>query len=499
MIGDDQILYVIIYVAYLIIQFGAGIHILFTKHEEPPSALLWLLVIIILPVAGLILYLIFGINRLKSMESSMKYSSDKFNSSRDVFTSKAAISNYLDCLRRFSPDWEKRSESEFSRVLDRLLPECTPLTGNQLELLEDGTMAYPRMLEDIMSAKFSVRMQSFIIMDDPVGKAIFDALARKAEEGIDVKILYDSFGSFYAGLSHFFRRYSQRKIPTLHIRAFSPINIFTPWRIQMRNHRKLLVIDGKIAFVGGINISEENVPLSKTPKRKHIHDLHCRITGPSVADFQFQFFKDWIFSTGKALEDEAVAEDFPMPEATGDSIVRVVNSGPGQNPEATQNVFFTAAATAHKYLWIMTPYFVPDRNYLSAICMTAARGADVKIIVPKNNNHFFVDWAAQSFYRKLLHKGVRIYERNGFFSHAKAMMVDGEWAYLGSSNCDVRSFRLNYELDFCVEKGSFLSEVEQQFRIELAQSDEVRLDVIENKKFMVRLLENLCALLAPIL
>jgi len=499
MFGGDQILYILIYAVYLIVQFGAGIHILFTKHEEPSSALLWLLVITILPVVGLMLYLMLGINRLKTMESSMRNSSDRFNSSKTIFTSAAAINNYLSCLQRFSPDRKLEPAPEFSRVLDKLLPDCNPISCNSLELLEDGTMAYPRMLEDIINARYSIRMQSFIIMDDPVGRAVFDALAKKAEEGVDVKVLYDSFGSFYAGVGHFFRRYSQRKIPKLRIRAFSPINIFTPWRIQMRNHRKLLVIDGKVAFVGGINISEENVPLAKTPKRKHIHDLHCRIAGPSVADFQFQFFKDWIFATGKALEDVAVAEDFPPPEPAGDAIVRVVNSGPGQNPEATQNVFFTAAATAQKYLWIMTPYFVPDHSYLSAICMAAARGVDVRIIVPKNNNHFFVDMAAQSFYRKLLHKGVKIYERKGFFSHAKAMIIDSEWAYLGSSNCDVRSFRLNFELDFCVEKGSFLKDVEQQFRNELTQSDEVQLEAIENKKFIVRLMENLCALLAPIL
>ncbi|MFA7232195.1 MAG: phospholipase D-like domain-containing protein, partial [Victivallaceae bacterium] len=348
-------------------------------------------------------------------------------------------------------------------------------------------------------AKHSIRMQSFIIMNDPVGREIFDALAKRAEHGVDVKVLYDSFGSAKAYFSYFFHRYTHQRLKNLKIRAFSPINIFTPWRIQLRNHRKLLIIDGNVAFIGGINISEDNARFSKVPRRKYIHDLHCRITGPAVSELQFVFLKDWLYSTKGKILNESLLDDFPVPEAQGDDIIRVVNSGPGQNPEASQSVFFTAAATAQKSLWIMTPYFVPGRSFIKALCITAARGVDVKIIVPKNNNHFFVALASQSLYRTLLSHGVKIYNKKGIFSHAKAMIVDGEWGFMGSSNCDVRSFKLNYELDFCVESGLFIDKLYKQFEFELTESEEILLENIHNSSLSKQLLENICALMAPVL
>ncbi|QSH42461.1 cardiolipin synthase [Lentisphaerota bacterium ZTH] len=494
---DYHILFLLFYAVYLPIQLALAAHILFTKHEEPSSAMMWLLVIVLIPVAGMFFYLLLGINNLKNRGSSFKKIQEKVDNSKEKYLGKA-INDYLNSLRQFIPDKEILGLGH-NRMLDRLLPERYPLSGNDLELLCDGTMAYPRMLEDIRKARHSIRMQSFIIMNDPVGKAIFDALEEQARAGLDVKVLYDSFGSCKAYFSHFFHRYMHKKIPNFKIHAFSPINIFVPWRIQLRNHRKLLVIDGKTAYVGGINISQENTRFTKVPKRKYIHDLHCRITGPAVTSLQFTFLKDWVYATRSKLLEESVPQDFPMQKNNGDSVIRIVDSGPGQNYQGSQRVFYTAAMTAKRSLWIMTPYFVPDSSYVKTLCMTAARGVDVRLIVPQNNNHVFVALATQSLYRTMLSSGVRIFEKRGLFSHAKALMVDEEWAFMGSSNCDIRSFQLNYELDFCVEKGSFISELNSQFIEELTESDEVTLSQVENKSFKRQLLENICALLTPIL
>jgi len=493
---DEELIFILFYGIYLVLQLGFAVHILLTRHEEPSSALMWLLVIVLLPVAGMVFYCFFGIIRIKTVGMRVQRIQDFVDSSRNKYLGRQ-FKTYLANLNEFIPPPEDNSEPR--KILDNLFPLRPLLRGNKLELLKDGTSAYPRMLEDIKKAEHSIRMQSFIIMNDPVGKAIFDALEERAEKGVDVKVQYDSFGSFKASFSYFFHRYVKKKLRNLTIRPFSPFNILTPWRIQLRNHRKLLIIDGKIAYIGGINISEENVKMKKLPRRKHIHDLHCRITGPAVAAFQMAFLKDWVYSTRSKLIAEELPYDFPPQQEEGSSLVRVVDSGPGQNYQGSKNVFFAAAATAKKSLWILTPYFVPGRSYIQALAMTAARGVDVRVIVPQNNNHPFVALATQSFYRLLLFAGIRVFEKRGDFSHAKAMLVDSEWAFMGSSNCDVRSFRLNFELDFCVRNGQFIDDLKKQFDNELAASREITLKAVNNKSVLAKLRENFCSLFAPIL
>ncbi len=505
MFGDFPLL--IINCSFVIIEVAVGMHILLRKHEEQASALLWLFIIIIFPVIGIILYLIFGINRFGKMNARLETVKREIDNIL-IFNPQHRLSHLLSNVNKYYTG-EKCLEyaTMFENILsnkevEKNIPgEYCILSGNKLELLEDGTAAYPAMLKAIRNAQISIRMQSFIITNDKIGKKFFDALERKAEQGVNVKVIYDSFGSFWASFHHFFQRYCDRKNKNLSIRSFDKFKLFSPWMIQQRNHRKLLIIDGKIAFVGGINIAEANKRQKGIPRRKNIHDLHCMITGPAVSQFHLKFFRDWLFSCSgkKEFTDETLTNEFPILNKCGQGNIGIVSSGQGQVPNATQKAFFIAAANAKKTLWIMTPYFVPSRSYLESLCMTVARGVDVKIIVPENNNHKLVAWAAQSFYRQLVNGGVKIYMRRNEFSHAKAMLVDGIWAYMGSSNCDLRSFRLNYELDFTVDDTEFISKLQQQFEKEINISRIVKLEEVENKPTSVKLLENMSSLLAPIL
>lgn len=495
----DDISLIVFTAAEIIIQFVVVIHILLTKHEESASAILWLLVVLFFPVFGVIMYLIFGINRVNTLGISIKLANEQMNAHKnEPFRNKLA--HYFEEQHKFIARNDKTNWGtvSYNRTIDRLLPETLPLRGNNLELLKDGNMAYPRMIEAMEKAGKNIHLQSFIIMNDEIGTEIFDILERKAEQGIDVKVLYDRFGSGQAIITHFFRKYS-KKIPKLKILPFARVNLFTPWRIQLRNHRKLLVVDGETAFIGGINISSENVTPSAALKDKYIHDLHCKVEGPCVGYLQFSFLRDWCYASATQPSSVFTQEHFPMPEDKGEAIVRVIDSGPGHNHEASEKIFFTATATAKKYIWIMTPYFVPDISFIKALCMTAARDVEVRLIVPKKNNHWYVQYAAQSLYQALLSNGVRIFEKKGSFSHAKAMIVDGEWGFMGSSNCDVRSFRLNYELDFVISTGEFLGDLHAQFEEELSESEEVSLNRIYNKKLQLQLIENLCSLLIPVL
>lgn len=495
----NNISIIVLSAAEIIMQLIVMMHILLTKHEETSSAILWLFAVLVVPVFGIAMYLVCGINRINTMGMDIKAANDIMNSEKNAPFNKY-IKKYLENEHEFIVrfDKEKLSCDSYQKPLDRLVPDAIPLHGNKLELLQDGNMAYPKMLEAIEQAKNNIHLQSFIIVNDETGRQLFDTLERKAQAGVDVKVLYDRFGSGRAIFSHFFKRYT-RRLPNMKVVPFSQMNLFTPWRIQLRNHRKLLITDGNIAFMGGINISAENIHADEPTKDKYIHDLHCKIEGPSVGQLQMSFLRDWCFAAEVKPSEVFVENYFPFHKAAGDAELRIVTSGPGHDYRASEKIFFTAASTAKKYIWIMTPYFVPDRAFIKMLCMASARGVEVRIIVPKNNNHWYVKYAIRSLYHGLLDNGIRIFEKCGSFSHAKAMIIDGEWGVMGSSNCDVRSFRLNYELDFIVSNCAFLKELHEQFEEELSESEEVSISRVYNKKLHVQLAENLCSLLTPVL
>lgn len=486
-----------VYGGFLLFHIGICFHILITKREQPGEALFWLLLVVLLPAVGIAAYLLFGIVRLDHAQKKVLLLQQ--NMKVDPFRYFGpAVAALQKALSSFQPPPEI-TENPHNFMFDRLFPDSTALAGNHLEMLRDGVTAYPRMLEDIRHARHCVRMQSYILMSDEVGRTFMEALEERARAGVEVKVLFDSLGSIRSYFSHYFRRLLHRRLANFQIRSFSPFHLITPWRFQLRNHRKLLLIDGRIAYSGGINISEENERTTRVPRNRHIHDLHCRITGPAVAELTKSFLQDWAYATRKEWLDGVGPHDFPLPENEGDAVVRILTSGPGGNCEGTRKLFFAAAMSARRSLWIMTPYFVPGPEFINMLCLTAARGVDVRIIVPANNDHFFVSWAAQNYYSTLLENGVKIYNKQGVFSHIKALLADGTWGFMGSSNCDSRSFRLNFELDFCFEQSPFPGVLRDQFLEELANSLPVTLEQERAKSFPRRLGENICALFTPIL
>ena len=496
----------------ILINIVTAIHILLNKHDEPVSAVMWLLTVNFIPGPGLMLYLLFGINRTKTRALNIRIANQLILEARQRKEGSPpentghkppesanevhhTISHYLHQQHFFEYNGTKKEPyPEYCKMLDRLLPDTIPLSGNRVELLLDGTQAYPKMLAQIEKAEHSIHLQSYIIMNDTIGKALFEMLKKKANEGVTVKVLYDRFGSWHAFITSFFTKFINN-LGNFEVRSFTQ---FRPWSIQLRNHRKLLIIDGKTAFIGGINISNDNYGRTAR-KDRYIHDLHCCVAGPVVGELQFSFLRDWHCITNASPVELLKDEYFPPMFNQGKSIARLVASGPGQDYEATDKVYMTAISTAKNYAWMMTPYFVPDKAFCKLLCAAVAKGIEIKIIVPAKNNHWYIQLATQSLYKKLLQAGVRIFEKNGPFSHAKAMLIDGQWAKMGSSNCDVRSFKLNYELDFIVEKGEFLEQLHNQFNKEVANSTEIRLEDIINKSIPRQLAENICALFTPVL
>lgn len=488
-----------IWLAIIIIPAVAVIlHILLTMRDESERASLWIILVIGFPLIGVIFYLLAGLTRRNTLGSKVEHMVDEFMAGR-ANAALRVLSDYNQAITPFvSPEKEEGGKTlSYKVTIDRVLPDSTPVAGNRVELLCGGTMAYPLMIESIRAAKQNIHMQSFILADDRVGSMILEELVKKASAGVNVKIIYDGFGSLKTLFSHTIKKYN-KKVPNFRMLPFSNASLFSPWKIQLRNHRKLLVIDGETAFVGGLNISDDNFRLFSRRKRE-IHDLHCMIRGPAVGELQFSFLSDWCYASKCSPEQVFLKEYFPLPASRGDNIVRVVASGHGYTFEGSEKLFFTAVTTAKNYVWLMTPYFVPDKSFVKTLRMAALRGVDVRIIVPKNNNHWFMKMASRSLYESLVSDGVRVMEKDGEFSHAKAMLVDGEWAMVGSSNCDIRSFRLNYELDIVVSGGKFIHNLHSQFLSEFSESDEVSLDFLSQKKVTTRLAESLCALMTPVL
>ncbi len=479
-----------------LLYFSFSLHILFTKRDQPGEAAFWLMAVLLIPIGGAVAYLMFGIVRLKHVEDRVNRLLADIRQHPEKYG--PGLVRLRQTMKKFLPE-DRVRQKDHNRMLDRLYPEDPPLGGNNLEMLRDGVIAYPRMLADIRAAKHCVRLQSYILMSDKAGKEFMDACEECARRGVDVKIIFDSLGSLKSYYSHYFRKFRMRKHRNFQIRAFSPFHLFAPWRFQLRNHRKVLLVDGKVAYSGGINISEGNERSTHVPPNRHIHDLHCRITGPAVVQFTRSFFLDWSYTARCDWRKAAVEHDFPLPDRCGDTVVRVLGSGPGDNFEGTRQLFSVAAVTARRSLWIMTPYFVPGPEYVNLLCLTAARGVDVRVIVPASNDHVFMDLASSSSFELLLESGVRIYRKRGVFSHIKALLADGEWGFMGSSNCDSRSFRLNFELNFCFEESKFSEVMRRQFEEEMGRSDQATLEGERAKGVTRKLGENIFALFTPIL
>lgn len=477
---------------FLIIVILTVVDIVYTQRDETDRTLLWLLLLATQPILGFLLYILFGRSRKDTVGRRIAFSAVAF---RRKIRSRNKRRDYFSAVAQFLPDYSKYGrKAKTSQTLDRLLPETMPLKGNDIQLLHDGTSAYPAMLEAIRNAQKTIFLQSFIIANDETGKILFRELRKKAEQGVEIRVLYDSFGSFFSSFTNLFSAYN-KGLKNFQIRSFSFANRLIQWNLQLRNHRKLLIVDSACAFMGGINISHDNLAHRSD---RFIHDLHCCVIGPSVMELLAVFLRDWYYVTkGK---DPVFSNFTPeMPVKSGDSIMRVVASGFGQLQEGSANVFQTAAATAEDSLWIISPYFVPDAPFVKALSMAAAKGVDVRIIVPKLNNHFYVKMASRSLYANLISSGVRIFERENVFVHTKAMIVDREWAMLGSSNCDIRSFRLNLELDAVIRGESVIGDLYKTFLVEQEHSSEIFLADVERKSLFIRVAENICGLFAPVL
>lgn len=464
----------------------ASIHALLHKRDSR-AATLWLGIIWFVPALGPLLYLVLGVNRIRRRAVSLKF---------EKVVSPPIPENFGE------PEHEGAEHLKMlARVVSRVISQ-TLTPGNKIQPLVNGDEAFPAMLAAIESAQKSISLCTYIFDNDSSGRRFVAALSRAKKRGVEVRVLIDSAGSRYSFPPITWRLLRKR----IRFAKFLPTSLLTPWRvatINLRNHRKVLVIDGKVAFTGGMNIRKGNIigkssgeTAARAFPRNATQDLQFRIEGPVVGQLQEAFANDWAFTTKEVLDGELW---FPKLSQSGQIIARVITDGPDKDFEKARWTLLAALAEAQTSVQILTPYFVPDTALVMALNLAALRGVRVDIILPAKNNLPFVHWASRSMWWQVLERGCRIWLTPPPFDHSKLMIVDGHWVLLGSANWDARSLRLNFELNVECYGRSFAAEMENLMQRKISGAREITLAEADRRSFFGKLRDAIARLFSPYL
>lgn len=445
---------------------AASGHALLYKRR-PQSAFGWIALCFTLPLAGALLYYFFGINRVKTR-------------ARKLLTRHPA---------EVCPTEHIGAPPQHFEPLGRLGQAVTDLpltTGNEVRVLHNGD-PFPAMLEAIRGATRHVLLSTYIFETGPLGREFIAALAAAAARGVDVRVLLDGIGELYSfpRAGTLLRRAGVRFARFLPPRAWPPV-----FSVNLRNHRKILAVDGKLAFTGGVNIRESYVAKGKLK----IVDLHASLAGPVVAQIETVFLRDWQFVTGESGQGSAA--DFPLP---GRAECRAIADGPERSLDRLTELLVGAIGAARRRVAIMTPYFLPPRELIAPLKAAALEGVDVAVILPARNNLPYVHRATRHMLWELLERGVRLYYQPGPFVHSKLFYVDDDYAQIGSANLDPRSLRLNFEMNVEIYDRRVVAELSAHFEAVRARSKPITREAMDARALRTKLLDGAAWLFSPYL
>ena len=476
----------ILAVLSIVMGAAAAIHAAMTK-EEVRAAIGWVGVIILSPIVGAVLYAIAGVNRIRRASLSLQ---------REPLFAKGGS----DGLAAFiaEPDMVISQFGRRFAALQTLGDRVTryPLTtGNTIDMLESGDDAYAAMKLAIDEAKRNVLLETYIFDRDEIGLRIADALIAAVKRGIEVRVLIDAVGARYSVPSII----GYLREGGVHVDVFNG-NVIMGLRLpyaNLRTHRKILLVDGSMAFTGGMNIRKGFT--REFAAKAYAHDTHFCVTGPAVADLFDVAADDWRFTTGELLRGDPWGIEAPSRQPGAPVLMRVVSSGPDRSVETNHKMLMGAFSVARSTIRIMSPYFLPDRELISALVTAARRGVEVDIVVPAANNLLMVDRAMTAQFDQIVKNYCRVWRAAGPFNHSKLLTVDGAWAYVGSSNIDPRSLRLNFEVDMEVMNEGFAGEIDTHIEEAIKSATPVTLHSLRSRPFVIRLLEKMIWLGSPYL
>ena len=359
-------------------------------------------------------------------------------------------------------------------ALEEAITGSPLMTGNKVMLLQDGPVTYQVMFAAIHNAKDHINLETYIFEDDEVGNRFVDALIEKQAQGVQVSVTYDSVGTLSVAQT-FFQRLTDNGISILEFNPVNPLTAKKGWDVNQRDHRKLLIVDGQTAFLGGINISSvySGGSFSRSSRKRPSEELpwrdtHIQVEGPVVGEFQKLFLATWEKQKGEAL---APKNYFPKPAIKGSEVVRAIGSTPDDPYSLIYATLISAISNAETAVYLTNAYFVPDPQLLAALKAAVQRGVDVKIILPGHTDSWLVFHAGRAYYAELLEAGVKIYERRDALLHSKTALIDGVWSTIGSTNLDWRSFLHNDEVNAVVLGQGFAAQMQAMFEKDLAASD----------------------------
>lgn len=456
---------------YLLVAVAGGVHVLLYKRNSR-SAFGWLGLIILFPIAGALLYALFGVNRVrrKARRISLRVGHEGGYRKPEVASASGA------CLE------------QVGKNVTRL--ELT--AGNRVGICHNGEEAFPAMLEAIDAARREVLLSSYIFDNDATGRAFTDALARARQRGCRICVLIDDVGIRYS-FPTIVRELKKQGLP---FRRFMPLQLLPPrLSINLRTHRKLLIADRSVTFAGGMNIGDRQ--LFHGSSRRRASDLHFRFDGPINAQFVDLFAEDWKFAGGAPLDDESDEE--PASQAAGEAACRLISDGPDETLDALMLVIMGAIASARRRAWIMTPYFLPERQMMGCLQAAALAGVDLQVMIPQRNNWPLVQWALQHNMAEMLDLGVRILQRPPPLAHSKCLIIDEAYALVGSANFDPRSLRLNFELGIEVFDPALNQKLAAHFEHQAADCTPYTQKMLLDRGTLTRLRDAGAALFGPYL
>lgn len=453
------------------------------KKLNPTKALSYIIGLLALPFLGIIVYYLFG----------QEYRKTK------IFKRKNVLNQRIVKKIQEELELDTQEISAVDELLDqksKLIPllynsEKSKLTiNNDVKLIKNGDNKFKLLFKDIKEAKHHIHLEYFIIKDDKIGTELLNLLCKKAREGLEVRIIIDDVGS---SISSKMKR--KLKDNGIEMHAFMPVRFSnSTGKMNYRDHRKIIVIDGKIGYLGGVNISDNYVNANNN---RYWRDTHLRIVGKAVKPLQILFFTTWDFASGTTLE---ISEHyFPKHNCKANVPLQIAASGPDTDWSNIMDAIFVAITNAEDYIYITTPYFIPNSEIVTALQVAARSNIEVKIIVPKTSDSWIAEYATNSYLQLLLEAGVEVYQYTKGFVHAKTMVVDDVFSTVGTTNMDYRSFNINFEVNALIYNKKFSESLSDLFNADLKDCEKLELKSWKNRSKRTKLVEAVARLMAPLL
>ena len=468
----------------LVIASITSAHAVLWKRDAR-SAIIWVSLIWFIPFAGAALYLIFGINRIQRRATRLR-------TERHCLPTPPLANSCLphEIARQLGNPANATDVTEIANTIDAITDRSL-LPGNRIQPLVNGNEAFPEMLRTIAQARKSITLSTYIFDQDPSGARFASALAQAQQRGVAIRILVDSTGALYSWPPITDRL---RQLDLRFARFLPPSKVIRPLTFNLHNHRKIMVVDGRIGFTGGMNIRHANVINEMTIRP--VHDIHFKLEGPVVAHLQSAFAEDWAFATNEQLTGE---DWFPPLRKRGTVLARGITDGPDEDLDKLIWTIIAALNAAKTSVSIITPYFLPETQIIAALNAAALRGVHVRILIPSKNNLPFMNWAMSAMLWQVLHRGCHVYATPPPFDHSKLMIVDQCWCLIGSANWDARSLRLNFEFNVECYSRSLATALLREVDRKLEAAHPITLRHINERSLPIKLRDGFTRLLSPLL